>query len=103
MTEKPRNRAECLNCGDIIESKFRHDFVTCSCFDTSTNLRHKIAESVIEQLRNFPGDFTDSQYENIRHQVACALASSTGTGFFLDGGQEYTRCGGNLSHIKFLT
>lgn len=26
-----RNRAKCLNCGDIIESKFRHDFRTCSC------------------------------------------------------------------------
>lgn len=25
------NRAECKDCGDIIESKYRHDFVTCSC------------------------------------------------------------------------
>lgn len=28
-----RNRAQCENCGDIIESKHRHDFVHCSCFD----------------------------------------------------------------------
>ena len=26
-----RNRAKCKKCGDIIESKFRHDFVECSC------------------------------------------------------------------------
>lgn len=26
-----RNRAKCLHCGDIIESKNRHDFVTCTC------------------------------------------------------------------------
>jgi len=26
-----RNRIRCKNCGDIIESKHRHDFVTCSC------------------------------------------------------------------------
>ena len=26
-----RNRARCLLCGDIIESRNRHDFVTCSC------------------------------------------------------------------------
>ncbi len=26
-----RNIAECRQCGDIIESKHRHDFVTCSC------------------------------------------------------------------------
>ena len=26
-----RNRIRCNNCGDIIESKYRHDFVQCSC------------------------------------------------------------------------
>jgi hypothetical protein len=30
-TRKIRNRAKCLLCGDIIESKHRHDFVKCSC------------------------------------------------------------------------
>lgn len=25
------NKAQCLRCGDIIESKHRHDFVWCSC------------------------------------------------------------------------
>lgn len=26
-----RNRAKCLNCGEIIESKSTHDYQTCSC------------------------------------------------------------------------
>jgi hypothetical protein len=26
-----RNRAKCLDCGDIVESTHRHDFVACSC------------------------------------------------------------------------
>ena len=26
-----RNRARCRRCGDTIESKTRHDFVTCGC------------------------------------------------------------------------
>lgn len=26
-----RNMAKCLLCGDVIESKNRHDFVECSC------------------------------------------------------------------------
>ena len=26
-----RNRAQCKLCKDIIESKHRHDFVTCKC------------------------------------------------------------------------
>lgn len=34
-----RNRAKCLNCGDIVESKSRHDWVTCSCFHNEANTR----------------------------------------------------------------
>ncbi len=26
-----RNAAECARCGDVIESKHRHDFVSCTC------------------------------------------------------------------------
>ena len=26
-----RNRIRCVHCGDIIESKSVHDYVTCSC------------------------------------------------------------------------
>lgn len=28
---KTRNRAKCLKCGDVIESKHVHDFVSCKC------------------------------------------------------------------------
>jgi DNA-directed RNA polymerase subunit N (RpoN/RPB10) len=26
-----QNKIKCNNCGDIIESKYRHDFVSCKC------------------------------------------------------------------------
>ncbi len=26
-----KNAAKCLNCGDVVESTYRHDFVMCSC------------------------------------------------------------------------
>lgn len=26
-----KNKGKCKLCGDIIESKYRHDFVTCNC------------------------------------------------------------------------
>ena len=26
-----RNAVQCKHCGEIIESKHRHDYVTCSC------------------------------------------------------------------------
>lgn len=31
------NRAKCLKCGDIISSKYTHDFKTCSCGNLSVD------------------------------------------------------------------
>lgn len=31
MKKLIRNAIKCKHCGDVIESKARHDFVTCSC------------------------------------------------------------------------
>jgi hypothetical protein len=31
------NKAQCLQCEDIIESKHRHDFVTCKCGNLSVD------------------------------------------------------------------
>ena len=31
------SKAKCKNCGDIIESKHRHDCVWCSCFTNEEN------------------------------------------------------------------
>lgn len=31
MSKIIKNSAQCASCGDIIESKHRHDFVSCSC------------------------------------------------------------------------
>ncbi len=36
--KKYKNKARCTNCGDIIESKYRHNFVQCSCFSVSTGI-----------------------------------------------------------------
>jgi len=32
-----RNRAKCLICGEILESKHRYDFKTCSCGNLSVD------------------------------------------------------------------
>lgn len=31
------NKIKCLKCGDVIESKHRHDFQVCSCWDEDGN------------------------------------------------------------------
>lgn len=37
------NKARCKNCGDVIESKNRHDWVACNCFaHYETNGHHGI-------------------------------------------------------------
>lgn len=33
-----RNAAECRRCGDVIESKHRHDYVTCSCWNNDKRI-----------------------------------------------------------------
>ena len=35
--ESIKNIAKCLLCGDIIESKHRHDYVTCKCGNLSVD------------------------------------------------------------------
>ena len=30
-----RSRLKCFGCGTVIESRHRHDFVTCTCGDVS--------------------------------------------------------------------
>ncbi len=35
-----RNSVRCKKCGDEIESKHRHDFVTCSCGNVSVDGGH---------------------------------------------------------------
>ena len=35
MIEPLKNRARCRHCKDVIESKHRHDWVACSCFENT--------------------------------------------------------------------
>lgn len=32
-----RNRCQCKKCGDIIESKYTHDYVRCKCGSIATD------------------------------------------------------------------
>ena len=35
-----KNAIKCNHCGDIIESRYRHEFVTCSCGKCSVDGGH---------------------------------------------------------------
>ena len=47
-----RNIIKCRNCGDIIESKFTHDFVACKC-------RQCLVDGGLEYLRRSGDNFED--------------------------------------------
>ena len=51
------------NCGDVIESKHVHDFVTCSCGTVSCDGGLSYAR---RGFKNSPDDFTDMcEYEDV--------------------------------------
>ena len=48
-----KNRAMCLLCGDIIESKHVHDFVTCACGQLSVDGGHDYFRRAFTVPENF--------------------------------------------------
>lgn len=73
------NRIRCKNCGEIIESKSRHDFVGCSCFKNSKGLEGCAVDGGHDYLRGI-GDpsqieelyetrpFTDEEVDDYNRQ-----------------------------------
>jgi hypothetical protein len=62
MTIILRNRAKCTECGDIIESGFRHDYVECSygwieriekLAEHNIEIQHERSEKLSERLKRF--------------------------------------------------
>lgn len=50
-----KNAIRCNRCGDVIESKSTHDFVTCSCGLCSVDGGHEY----LRRLRQNPDDYTE--------------------------------------------
>lgn len=63
MTEEKkkvyRNRAKCLKCGDIIESKSVHDFVSCSCGEIFVDGGQEYFRAGAKDEKNFQGMYDD--------------------------------------------
>ena len=46
-----RNAARCKNCGDTIESKYRHDFQACSCYENVVGNKGIAVDGGLSYLR----------------------------------------------------
>ena len=53
------NRIKCKNCGDVIESRSRHDFVSCSCGKCFVDGGHDYAR------RGYDGEKPEDIYEDL--------------------------------------
>lgn len=65
MNEKKliRNAIQCNHCGDIIESKYTHDFKFCKCGMVAVDGGLSYARRV---FKNSPSDFIDlSEWEDV--------------------------------------
>ena len=58
MSEKKliRNAIKCNNCGDVIESKYTHDFKWCSCETVAVDGGLSYARRL---FKHSPDDFAD--------------------------------------------
>lgn len=60
-----RNRARCRSCGQIIESRSRHDYVTCKCGKVTVDgglayLKRGGSCRNIEELSEYDDDLADN-------------------------------------------
>lgn len=74
-----KNAVQCKVCGEIIESKHRHDFVVCKCFRESDGAKGCAVDGGHDYLRRLgnPNDiinlsetrlFTDEERDNYNRQ-----------------------------------
>lgn len=62
--ESIKNIAKCLLCGDIIESKHRHDYVTCKCGNLSVDGGKDYCKRSVAGDQNSYVDMTEVKFLN---------------------------------------
>lgn len=65
------NRAKCLDCGDIIISKHRHDFVKCTCGNLAVDGGESYLRRLSTPKRNFEEMtvYSDAPFKELREVI----------------------------------
>ena len=71
------NKIKCKNCGDVIESKFTHDFVTCSCGRCSVDGGREYLRRAYTDRRT---DFEELSEYDVRLNIQDFLKAKTDEG-----------------------
>lgn len=90
------NKAQCKNCGDIIQSKNRHDFVACSCYVSTDKACEEFKLQLFKEQRIKPEFKCWSELNEINKDRFFTFCKEHQRGIFIDGGTNYYRYGGNL-------
>lgn len=83
-----KSKMKCGNCEDVIESKNRHDFVTCSCFSLSACCQKEL---------------TFKEKYGPAYCSKCDKKYPGTLGIALDGGTDYCRMLGNFQEATDLS
>lgn len=94
-----KNKAKCRNCGDVVESKHRHDFVSCKCYIKSDIKTEKALTTARKYVKNSSSAVVS---DDAWHIIACAIRTHYITGFSLDGGSECKRIVGREKDAEYL-
>lgn len=85
MSKGPR--VKCKDCGEILQSMYRHDMKKCECRIRTDSVTEEAARKIMLNLV-----LDDSDY----HFVRCVLAEYFGTGIMVDGGDAYLKSSGPM-------
>ena len=102
-----RNRARCKNCNTVIESRYRHDFVTCRCYQATGIDANNFIKRLVEMIKDNT-NLEDETVNTIKHLAGGIYHELFGHGFFLDGGPSvegeygYQRYGGKIEDISWI-
>ena len=91
-------KIQCLNCKDIIESKFRHDFQTCTCFQEASKAQSQLTE-IYETAKAAlkSEDLIETLTTNYHTEL-----QKLNKGVYIDGGKDYTRIGGDMTNYRVI-
>jgi len=88
------SKAKCKNCNTIIESVYRHDFVSCIC--RTQHLQQAMQfQAILDEFLSIGTNIT-------AHIAAVAFDEVIGCGISIDGGGDYIKITGKLEHYEFI-
>jgi hypothetical protein len=109
VTIPTKNKARCRNCKDVIESRFRHEFVSCTCYregqallnaydDKHYKLESEKFTSAAGKVYELPRYDYDPMYADpVRNAII-----KNWRGFCLDGGSDYFKVLGTFTDMERL-